>query len=260
MVNLDMRASVIIPTMCGREDSLKRAIHSIQESAIDFEIVVSARRFQFELLNFETDFLKHKIKLVLHDGVGNAASNRNIAIEHASGEYIAFLDDDDEFLPEKLTIQIKAMENAGVHWSFSNYWLVNEARGGNRHFLSARSMLRKRIDLDKNCAIATPTVIIKRDVLRHHDLKFNSNFENREDIDLWKRLLNIESVLYIPRALSVVNRSSSANFQENVRDSFIAQLFSRSFQIVAGATRRCFDMVDVARSRNRVIAYSDSTR
>lgn len=51
---------------------------------------------------------------------------RNKAIEYASGRFIAFLDADDLWMPEKLEIQLKTMEKEQVAGCFSSYDLINE--------------------------------------------------------------------------------------------------------------------------------------
>jgi glycosyltransferase involved in cell wall biosynthesis len=56
-----------------------------------------------------------------------AAIARNTAIEKASGSYIAFLDADDLWMPEKLSKQIAFMQEKNVEVCFSSYELMNEA-------------------------------------------------------------------------------------------------------------------------------------
>jgi len=55
-----------------------------------------------------------------------ASESRNIAIDSASGEYIAFLDSDDLWKSQKLEIQIELMESEGVALSYSNYDTIDE--------------------------------------------------------------------------------------------------------------------------------------
>ena len=57
---------------------------------------------------------------------GTPALPRNIAIENATGRYIAFLDSDDLWLPEKLEQQIPLFENESVAVVFSNYEKIKE--------------------------------------------------------------------------------------------------------------------------------------
>lgn len=55
-----------------------------------------------------------------------AAISRNRALREAKGKWIAFLDSDDLWLPEKLEKQIKFMEENGYHFSYTNYSEINE--------------------------------------------------------------------------------------------------------------------------------------
>lgn len=76
------RVSVIIPTSKGREDLLKKSVESVKKQT-------------------------HKnIELIIEKGGKNPGVTRNKAIEKATGKYIAFLDDDDEWGPSKLERQL----------------------------------------------------------------------------------------------------------------------------------------------------------
>lgn len=105
------KVSVIIPTH-NRSELLKRAIKSVlNQTYQDFEIIVvddgdvSAEDVVKSFSESRIKYIKHKIP---HKG-GSAA--RNTGIKNSKGDYIAFLDDDDEWLPEKLEIQMSKLEN-----------------------------------------------------------------------------------------------------------------------------------------------------
>ena len=67
-----------------------------------------------------------RIKLIpLTQNVG-AADARNVAIKQAKGDYIAFLDSDDVWLPTKLAEQIAFMQKDHIAFSFTSYSLINE--------------------------------------------------------------------------------------------------------------------------------------
>ena len=59
---------------------------------------------------------------------------RNYAIEKANGEFLAFLDVDDWWCPEKLEKQIPLFDDLTVGFACSNYWIVNEVRGNKKKF------------------------------------------------------------------------------------------------------------------------------
>jgi glycosyltransferase involved in cell wall biosynthesis len=104
------KVSVIIPTY-NRAHLLERAIRSVLNQTFqDFELIVVD-----DASTDETDRLinnlGHQIRYIRHDKNRGASAARNTGIKHSSGDYIAFLDSDDEWLPEKLEKQIKVFEN-----------------------------------------------------------------------------------------------------------------------------------------------------
>lgn len=60
-----------------------------------------------------------RLRLLVHEVNRNGAAARNTGIEKSHGEYIAFLDSDDEWLPRKLELQIGHLENLPPAWAFS---------------------------------------------------------------------------------------------------------------------------------------------
>lgn len=105
--------SVIIPTY-KRNDNLKRAIDSVLSQDGDFEIIVVDdndpdsvyRKNNIELIKQYKNI--SKFHYLQHEKNRNGAAARNTGIKFAKGDYITFLDDDDEFLPDR----IKKAENA----------------------------------------------------------------------------------------------------------------------------------------------------
>ena len=67
-----------------------------------------------------------RIKVMRNERNSGAAVSRNRAIEVASGEYVAFLDSDDLWLPEKLARQIKFMQENGCDFCFTEYEHIDE--------------------------------------------------------------------------------------------------------------------------------------
>ena len=105
------KVSVIIPT-CNRPELLSRAIKSVLSQIYqDFEIIVVDDGDKRSAENVVRQFKDNRIKYIKHVERKGGAAARNTGIKAAQGEFIAFLDDDDEWLPKKLEIQMGQFEN-----------------------------------------------------------------------------------------------------------------------------------------------------
>lgn len=104
------KVSVIIPAHNG-EKLIGRAIDSVlsQEGDFDIELIVVDDASKDETVEIAYGY---KGVIVCHKNKRTGPNNsRNIGIERATGDYIAFLDQDDEWLPGKLQKQIKELKN-----------------------------------------------------------------------------------------------------------------------------------------------------
>ncbi|QTD64338.1 glycosyltransferase family 2 protein [Acinetobacter towneri] len=123
-----MKFSVIMPSYCS-EKTICQAIESvINQTYKDWQLIVIDDCSYDQSLLIAQEYAKNDnrinvIKLKKNDGVANA---RNIGIENAKGDYIAFLDSDDYWHPEKLEKQIYYFENfPEIDVVFSEYYRFN---------------------------------------------------------------------------------------------------------------------------------------
>nr|WP_315155904.1 glycosyltransferase family A protein [uncultured Flavobacterium sp.] len=109
-LNYQPIVSVIIPTY-KRTDYLKLTLRSILNQTFkDFEIIV----VDDGTPNDDNFFLCQtfeKVKYIKIENSGGPAKPRNVGIHEAKGKYIAFVDDDDLWLPSKLEKQVAVLEN-----------------------------------------------------------------------------------------------------------------------------------------------------
>lgn len=106
--------TVVTPTY-KRHQYLKNAIDSVlAQTYTDFEMIVvddnpvgsEERKLTEEVIKEVTDIRVHYVQNEKNLG---GAGSRNVAIDLAKGEYIAFLDDDDMYLPDRLKVQVEAI-------------------------------------------------------------------------------------------------------------------------------------------------------
>lgn len=212
--------SVVLPFF-NRIQWCIEAINSVLDQTFrEFEIILvddgSTERL-FSLSNFQQDKRVNYFKRP-HLGVSAA---RNFGIEHSQGKYIAFLDSDDLFLPNKLEIQIGLMEKmTGYSMSYSHALLINENGellknkwGG---YLSGN--IYPQMLFIKNSYITTPTVVIKKDVLKHIG-GFDIGMNMCEDLDLWRRVARVYHVLHITEPLVKIREKTlpTLNIEDRMR-------------------------------------------
>ncbi|OGZ53397.1 MAG: hypothetical protein A3B25_02135 [Candidatus Ryanbacteria bacterium RIFCSPLOWO2_01_FULL_48_26] len=132
-----------------------------------------------------------KIRYFRQDNRGLAAS-RNAGIRGSSGEFIAFLDADDLFLPAKIESQVHALETNsayGVCYSDILHFTDPPAGGGTRQFYHHRYRYPSGDlfeDLLHRQFINPLTVLVRKNVLDRFGV-FDENLLRSEDWDLWLR-------------------------------------------------------------------------
>lgn len=105
--------SVIIPTI-RRPDLLLRAIHSVLSQTLqDLEVIVVVDGPDPATIATLQNVTDARVRVISNPHALGAGRSRNAGVAQASGRYVAFLDDDDEFLPEKLEKQVRVAENHG---------------------------------------------------------------------------------------------------------------------------------------------------
>jgi glycosyltransferase involved in cell wall biosynthesis len=233
--------SVIIPSY-NRFKYLLNAIKSVKEQTYkNVEIiVVNDGSTLKEYYDYDFNIFGNNFKII-HQKENSrkknrtpspAANARNIGIEHSNGSYIAFLDDDDVWLPNKLEIQISTMikENIemsshqtylgnGIYDKTKKYRLGNDEiylgtirgyfRNNNSKLLEIENGMPDKITLAHqkihNLLITSSTIMTKELVDKVG--KFNMKKRN-EDHEYWNRALDIiPYCLYIKTPLAYYDNS-----------------------------------------------------
>jgi glycosyltransferase involved in cell wall biosynthesis len=197
--------SVIIPVF-NTEAFLTHTIESVVGQRYnDWEIIAvddgSTDRSATVLQKY-VHRLPGKFHCICQENQG-ASSARNRAIGISSGQYIAFLDSDDAWFPEKLEIQVGILEDAPhVGMVYADCLVVNQIGNPVRDSYFNNSPPRGWIfqNLLLNNFIPTSSVVIRRSVLQEIGL-FNLVYRISQDYDLWLRVSDRYQVAVIEKPL-----------------------------------------------------------
>ena len=186
--------SVIIPTAHRNSAVILRAISSVlNQSYPVFEIILVDDNTETSLSSEIKIALKNipQVRYIKNIGSHGACAARNVGISCAKGELIAFLDDDDEWLPEKIERQVKAFAK-DVVLVYCNGWRID-----NRCNPPLKKPYRKKKDffpsvsfeslLEKNHIGTTTQLLVRKNALEQID-GFDPRFLARQDYDLCLRL------------------------------------------------------------------------
>lgn len=125
------RVSVVIPTH-NRSDLIERAVRSVlNQTFCNLECIVVDDCSNDDTVSVVESLDDDRITLIELEENRGASAARNAGIKVASGEYIAFLDDDDEWLPEKLEKQLDILENCGDSVGLVYCWMDYRDGDGN---------------------------------------------------------------------------------------------------------------------------------
>jgi glycosyltransferase involved in cell wall biosynthesis len=202
--------SIVIPVYNRHDQAISAVDSALAQTHTEIEVIVVDDGSTDDTALFRQALAERpKVRLLSQENLGPAAA-RNLGWRHARGRYVAFLDSDDLFLPNKIASQIRLMAGENCCFSHTSYWR-HESRASRleaRHtgLFGGQNAFPEIIG---GCAIATPTVMVRRD-LWEDGLKFPQDIRIGEDILLWIRIAARCGVQGIDRPLTIVRSGASS--------------------------------------------------
>lgn len=182
--------SVVIPTF-NRAELLGETLHSILAQTLrDIEIIVVSDGSTDNTRAVVEGLGDARAKLIEQANSGGPAGPRNTGVAAARGKYIAFCDDDDLWLPEKLARQVALMEarpelalcyTEGVNFGDSDFFTRNTL-GGRLEAGHFAALLYRNF-------ITNSSVLVRRDVLQKVGaFNIDRAVRGTEDYEMWLRI------------------------------------------------------------------------
>ena len=193
-----MKISVIIPTY-NRAEIISRAIKSVQNQTFQpFEIIVVDDGSSDDTRRITKEQFSHcRYYYQENQGVSSA---RNLGIQKAESEWIAFLDSDDEWKPNKLISQLPLLEKSKVCHS-NEIWKRNgKTIPQNKSHQKFGGLIFEQC-LNK-CIIAPSTVVAHKNIFYDVGL-FDESIKICEDYEMWLRITAKYKVGFDPKELII---------------------------------------------------------
>ena len=177
--------SVIIPAYkCAH--TISCAIDSALSQDVDLEILVindcSTDNLDEVMSSYAGD---PRVRYLKNEKNLGASGSRNRGVSLAAGEYVAFLDSDDCWLPGKLSRQLKLLEETGCILCCTGRELVDENKKSTGRIISVQERISYR-DLLKGNTISCSSVILPTKVAREFPMEHE---DSHEDYIMWLRIL-----------------------------------------------------------------------
>ncbi len=195
--------SVVIPTY-NRSALLVETVASIRNQTFaDFELIVVDNVSQDDTEQRLAALGDPRIRYIRNANHGVIAVNRNLGISRAVGRYVAFCDDDDLWMPEKLSRQVAVMERdpaVGLCYTngstFRDGMVVHERMVARRIFESHFRHL-----MWDNC-IPSSSVMVRREVFAHVGMIDESpSLVAVEDYEMWLRIAARTKLVFLDDVL-----------------------------------------------------------
>ncbi len=214
-----MRVSVIVPTY-NRVHMVTEAIDSILNQTFkDFELIIVDNYSSDDTESIVKSYVDKRIRYFRNQNNGLVSVNRNYGIEKSHGEYIAFLDDDDLWLPEKLEKQVELLDsNKELALVYSDCYIIDGdgSLRENTYFHGIRPF-RENVfnELLKGNFIPMLTVAVRREALDKVGV-FNLRYKICQDYDLWLRIAKYYPIDFIEQPLAKYRFYGESSSQKNI--------------------------------------------
>lgn len=214
----DILVSVIIPTY-KRANTLRNSIESVlSQTHKNIEVIVVDDNNSESTDRLETEKIMigyrntPNVKYIKHKKNMNGSAARNTGIKKAMGKYIAFLDDDDEFLPDKIELQVKKLESLDTSWGICYTQFVRKKNGKiiDRGIENIEGYVADEILKGSIYISAGSNVMIRKDVVEKIN-GFNEAFLRRQDLEFLIRASSISKIAHVPEVCLVINKDDRSN-------------------------------------------------
>ena len=194
--------SVIIPT-CNRERFIPRSLGSVlNQSFEDYEIIIVDDCSEDNTGEIVSKYDDKRIRYIRHKKRMGGSAARNTGIRNSNGLFIAFLDDDDEWLPEKLCLQIELfIKRPELGMVCTGYFYIDDiTKKVLKKFSPEKKGFIYKDLLETNCLGTTSTAMIRKECFGRVGV-FDEDLPACQDWDMWLRISKMFEIDFLGQPL-----------------------------------------------------------
>lgn len=232
---MESKISVVIPTY-HRAHLIKRAIKSVlTQTYQNFEIIVVDDSQNDETEMVARGFNDKRIKYIHNRSKTNLSTARNRGVRESSADskYIAFLDDDDEWLPQFLEKTIKVLEENNETIMATTYVRLMTQKGE----ILGKIYCNDRLEFWKQASIGSGC-LLRKEIFTKENIWFDEKTRFDEDIDFGIRVLQNHKFKCIPEILRIYYRyptvkgtSLSTTYNPDTPSEELNYFYRKNYQI-----------------------------
>ena len=222
--------SVIIPTW-NRGATLVKAVRSALEQLHPVtEVLVCDDGSTDNTKELLASIRDSRVKMIEGPRAGRPAIPRNRGIAQAKGEWIAFLDSDDSWLPEKTGLQLSAAAKLGCKASCTNAYRVLPGKGRVSPYLEIKKDKIVFDDLIRTNFVICSSAMIHRSVLEKvKGFPEDESLKAIEDYALWLRISTTADFAYIQEPVTDYTDDAANSIRAEARENVQREAVMRNF-------------------------------
>lgn len=204
---MSLLVSAVITTYKREPEFLLRAVHSVlNQTYSNMELIVvddSPDSYGFRDEIRKTLHQMDGVRYIAHEKNMGACAARNTGLYAAQGEYVAFLDDDDEWMPEKIEKQLRCFTRKEIGLVYCGNLCRNDSTG---RITTAVTKYREGFVFDQlileNFIGSTSFPLLRKEYLLEIG-GFDPLMKSAQDFDVWLRMAQKWEIAYVPEPLVV---------------------------------------------------------
>lgn len=265
------KVSVVIPTY-KRPEMLERAIMSVKKQTYgNIEIIVVDDNGEGTKEQIETKRIIEQfsdVKYIVHAKNKGGSAARNSGWKVASGNYITFLDDDDEILEDKIFLQVKRLEELGDEYGacYTAYHIIMGNGTVQKSATTAEGDVYVQA-LARSFYVGSGSNLLVRMKWVDEISGYDEEFVRNQDIEFMARLFEKTRVAFVDKDLLRIHLeirqfTRTLDFYENVTDFYLKKMNCRIEKLSQKERKYVLDTITLERARvanglgNRKLAFS----